>query len=298
METEDPRLADIIQQNPDENSAVCLVGFPSDEGVKINGGRPGASGSPERIRDQLFRLTPHGEYPEKHRSLLKAVADGGDLACSGVVEDDQKLLGAFVAESFQKKIIPVILGGGHETAFGHFLGYVEAEHPVTIINIDAHTDVRPLKKGKAHSGSPFYQALHHPSAVCKSYNVFGLNPASVSSDHLELVNTQGRILFENETTVTNVLEILNRHSSENLMVTMDMDAVKQAEAPGVSAPNASGISSEIWLELAFQFGRHPLVTSFDLCEVNPEYDQDSQTIRLAALTVWYFLLGVALREEV
>lgn len=295
--TTDQRLADFIQHSPGGNSTVCLVGFPSDEGVKINGGRPGASGAPERIRKELLKLTPHGRYPEEHLSLLKAVADGGDIACSGVVEADQKLLGAFVADSFQQKMIPVILGGGHETAFGHFLGYVEAEHPVSIINIDAHADVRSLKKGKAHSGSPFYQALNHPSSVCKSYNVFGLNPASVSSEHLELVNTQGRVLFENETTVANVLEILNRHSSENLMVTMDMDAVKQAEAPGVSAPNASGISSEIWLELAFQFGRHPLVTSFDLSEVNPEYDQDSQTVRLAALTVWYFLLGVALRDD-
>jgi len=76
---------------------------------------------------------------------------------------------------------------------------------------------------------------------------------------------------------------------------MDMDAVKQADAPGVSAPNALGIKKEDWLQLAYGFGKHPKVTSFDLSEVNPEFDRDNQTVKLAALTVWYFLLGVALR---
>ncbi|MEX0905374.1 MAG: formimidoylglutamase [Balneolaceae bacterium] len=291
----DPRLADIINRPGDKNPAACLVGFPSDNGVKINGGRPGASRAPELIRDQLLKLTPHADYAEQHISFLNGVADHGEISCSGTVEEDQEKLGVFIADSFQQKVLPVILGGGHETAFGHFLGYAKADQPLSIINIDAHTDVRPLKDGKAHSGSSFYQAVQHSSSVCASYNVFGLNPSSVSFDHLEFVKKHGQALFESETIVKNVLGVLNQ-LTENIMVTMDIDVVKQAEAPGVSAPNASGISSEVWLELAFQFGRHPLVTSFDLCEVNPEYDPDSRTIRLAALTVWYFLLGVALRD--
>ncbi|MGF1669348.1 MAG: arginase family protein, partial [Balneolaceae bacterium] len=58
---------------------------------------------------------------------------------------------------------------------------------------------------------------------------------------------------------------------------------------------ASGLSKHLWLDLAFEFGRQPGVTSFDLCEVNPLYDIDSRTSRLAALTIWYFLLGLSCR---
>jgi formiminoglutamase len=189
----------------------------------------------------------------------------------------------------------MILGGGHETAFGHFLGYAKSELSVNIINIDAHADVRELKNGKAHSGSPFRQAVEHQSRRCKSYNVYGLNPASVSADHLAYVSKQGDAVFEQSISVDAILNRLNLFDEESIMVTMDMDAVRQADAPGVSAPNASGISKDDWLKLSYGFGNHPKVTSFDLCEVNPEFDRDNQTVKLAALTVWYFLLGVALR---
>lgn len=75
-----------------------------------------------------------------------------------------------------------------------------------------------------------------------------------------------------------------------------MDAVSQSETPGVSAPNATGMRSELWLQLAVEFGLHPKVTSFDLYEVYPLYDIDNQTVRLATRTIWNFLLGEALRE--
>jgi len=292
----DPRLRDIIGGNNDENPTAEIILFPSDAGVKINGGRTGAADAPALILKQLLKLTPHPLHAVKHTSFLENVRVRDDLTCSGNVENDQELLGEVVAESLKKGAIPIILGGGHETSFGHFLGYAEEEKPVSILNIDAHSDVRPLKKGKAHSGSPFYQAIQHPSKMCRSYNVAGINPSSISEEHYRFVKNQGKCLMESETTLPAVVKIMNDLSTENLMITMDMDAVNQGQAPGVSAPNSSGISASLWLDLAFEFGKNPNVTSFDICEVNPAFDRDHQTVKLAALTVWRFLLGVALRE--
>jgi arginase family enzyme len=109
------------------------------------------------------------------------------------------------------------------------------------------------------------------------------------------VNKQGDAVFEQSVSVDAILNRLNLFEEDSIMVTMDMDVVFQADAPGVSAPNASGVGREDWLKLAYGFGNHPKVTSFDLSEVNPQFDRDNQTVKLAALTVWYFLLGVALR---
>lgn len=293
MISSDPRIGDLIDSSG-ESPVVNLIEFPSDEGVITNGGRPGASKAPELIRQFLLKFTPHSGYIKEHLSLLKRITMKR-INCEGTVQADQEKLGDAVSSSFQQKAIPVILGGGHETSFGHFLGYANSDQPVSIFNIDAHTDVRPLKNGLPHSGSPFYQSLTHPSGRCQSYHVFGLNPASVALEHLEFVQKNGSAVFESDVTAERVLGAMNEVSA-NIMVTMDMDAVNQSQAPGVSAPNASGVASQLWLELAFQFGNHPKVTSFDLCEVNPEFDRDHQTVRLAALTVWYFLLGVALRE--
>lgn len=295
MSKPDNRIRDFIQQVPGNNPAISLAGFPSDEGVRRNGGRPGAAQAPDQIYAQLLKLTPHARYTKQHTSLFQQTAGLRNVPCSGHVEADQEMLGKHVASQLASGILPLIIGGGHETAYGHFLGYVNAGKPVTILNIDAHADVRPLKEKKAHSGSPFYQAVKHNSGLCNSYNVFGLNPSSVAAKHVSFVKSHGISLFEDETTLPVVLDFFEKKAGQNIMISMDMDAVDQGDAPGVSAPNAAGLSKQLWLALAFEFGKCPAVTSFDLCEVNPVYDRDHQTVKLAALTVWYFLLGVALR---
>jgi len=294
MSSSDPRLRDYIGKNVTQPK-VSLIGFPSDEGVKINGGRIGASKAPNLIYKELLKLTPHPVHIDKHIKLLQKTESLIMLNCSGDLPSDHENLGEKVSDTLSDQILPVVFGGGHETAFGHFLGYAKSELPVNIVNIDAHADVREFKNGKAHSGSPFRQAIEHQSGKCRSYNVYGLNPASVSTDHLAFVQKQGDAVFEQSVSVDAILNRLNLFNEENIMITMDMDAVCHADAPGVSAPNASGINKEDWLTLAYGFGNHPKVTSFDLSEVNPEYDRDHQTVKLAALTVWYFLLGVALR---
>ncbi len=293
--TVDLRLRDFINGIEPAKALVHLIGFPCDRGVVLNGGREGAAKAPELIRAELFKLTPHTSYYQKHTNLLENVYNSGHVPCSGDVAKNQQILAKAVADRLKTRKIPVIIGGGHETAYGHFLGYAEAEKKVTIINVDAHTDVRPLAGDEPHSGSPFRQALDHPGSFCKAYHVFGLNPSTVAFKHYNFVKSKGGTAdFEREVSKETILRHLESAES-NIMVTMDMDAVKQSEAPGVSAPNASGLKKDLWLELALEFGRNEKVSSFDLCEVNPVYDRDNQTVRLAALTIWYFLLGVALR---
>lgn len=291
----DLRLRDFIQKTKRENSRISLIEFPSDQGVFINGGRQGSSKAPELIKAGLYNLTPHPAHYKGHTALLEKVWEIDRVECSGDLPADQELLTKKVAEELTKHSIPLIIGGGHETSFGHFMGYAETGRDVVIFNIDAHADVRELKDGKAHSGSPFYQALNHSSGRCKGYHVFGLNPASVSNDHFQFVNQNGSAHFLGDTSVEKIVRCLES-AGHDVMVTMDMDAVSQSEAPGVSAPNSNGMKTDLWLQLAFEFGRHPCVTSFDLCEVNPLYDIDHQTVRLAARTIWSFLLGISLRQ--
>ena len=358
----DVRLRDLIGQRVSESSTgknsqsglsfqeyfshglmVQLLGFPTDEGVRRNGGRPGAAEAPQTIADLLMNMTPvssgamsesgHGlqqsgssslqrsqglpqpgtapsqsgytssepgqdaEPPESvlrknHIALLERTGPLEMIECTGDVERDQERLGERVAELLRSGIFPIILGGGHETAYGHFLGYALAGMDTTIVNLDAHTDVRPLKQGKAHSGSPFFQALTHPSGHCRAYHVCGLNPFSVAEEHVTFVQNHGGETHFGAPTP----ELFHRLvDSGTVMLTLDMDVVHQADAPGVSAPNAAGIRSERWLDLARTAAANPSVTSLDLCEVNPRYDRDHQTTRLAALTVWTVLLELSKR---
>ena len=292
---DDPRLGRwLAAQRSAEGARVVLIGFPSDEGVRRNGGRPGAAQAPNAIREALYKLTPDAEHG-LFTDLLAQTADLGDVTVTGDVEADQETLGETLAPFLMGGVVPIILGGGHETSFGHFLGYVGAQRDVEILNWDAHADVRPLKNGQAHSGSPFRQAIEHDSGRCLRYQVAGLQPHSTARAHLDFIDEYGGEVVWRQRLNEVRVRSLAIGLAEPTLATFDLDAVDAAHAPGVSAPNVGGIPEDLWLYAAYEMGRSPLVGSVDVVELNPAFDRDGQTARLAALTIWHFLKGLAER---
>jgi len=291
----DPRIGRLLgtRLGRDEAPRVVMLGFPSDEGVRRNGGRVGAAGGPAAIRAALHRLAPDARS-ERFEDLLGRTRDLGDLEVSGDVESDQRKLGETLAPHLERGAFAIVLGGGHETSYGHFLGYVAAGRQVDILNWDAHADVRELKEGRAHSGSPFRQAIEDPSGACRRYSVAGLQPHSVARAHVQFVQQHGRVVWRDQVTRESIEELYCSARVPTL-VSFDLDAVNEAEAPGVSAPSPGGLPGELWLAAAYGAGRLPAVSSADLVELNPTVDQDGRTARLAALTVWWLLRGRAER---
>src|SRR5262249_46350931 len=106
--------------------------------------------------------------------------DLGDVRIAGTLEESQEALGSVIAELLKRDTIPVIMGGGHETAYGHYLGYVGAGKTVDVVNVDAHLDVRAVVDGKGHSGSPFRQMIEHPTQPLRHYYPWGIRPGVVS----------------------------------------------------------------------------------------------------------------------
>ncbi|MEE9204184.1 MAG: formimidoylglutamase [Nitrospirales bacterium] len=294
---DDPRLGLLLGRKVGDHTApkVAIIGFPSDEGVRTNGGRVGAAKAPDAIRHAFYRLTPDAEHADAFRDVVEHTRDGGNLAISGRVEQDQELLGDVVGGFLSQNVLPIIIGGGHETAYGHFLGYVKADQEIAILNWDAHTDVRELKEGKAHSGSPFRQALLHPSQKCRHYRVAGLLPYAVSRSHLDFIAKHGGQYDWKDALSRERIDEIYRSFSSPVMASFDLDAVDQSYAPGVSAPAVNGLSADLWLYAAYRAGKCPSVKSLDLVELNPQFDRDNQTARLAALTLWFFLKGLSER---
>ncbi|HET7024513.1 MAG TPA: formimidoylglutamase [Gemmatimonadales bacterium] len=294
----DPRIGHLLggHVNGTSKPRVVLIGFPSDEGVHRNGGRVGAAGAPTEIRRWLYRLTPDAQNHESFCELVERTLDLGDLACSDDVGRDQGALAEVLAPYLEDGIFPIILGGGHETSFGHFLGYAGSDRKVDVINWDAHPDVRKLLDDKGHSGSPFREALLHPSGACRRYTVAGLLPQSVAASHLNFLDdNRGRWIWGADLTAPAVNAIYAETDGPTL-VSFDIDAVDQTAAPGVSAPSVGGMEVGLWLHAAYQAGRNPKVASVDLVECNPVHDVDGRTARLAAVTVWQVLRGLAERE--
>jgi formiminoglutamase len=295
-DADDPRVGSLLGTGttPDE-ARVVLVGFPTDEGVRRNGGRVGAAQGPEAIRRVLWRLTPDAEQHEEFTRLLRETADLGDVPVTGDLEADQDRLGRVLAPHLTRGAVAVVLGGGHETAYGHFLGYAHAGRRVHLLNWDAHMDVRPLKDGRGHSGSPFRQALEHPSGACQGYTVAGLNPPSAARAHLDYLASHGGEAHFNTAISFYAIEGIYAARENATLASFDLDAVDQGAAPGVSAPATAGLSVHVWLHAAYQAGVCSTVGSMDVVELCPPHDPDGRTARLAARTVWEFLRGLSRR---
>jgi formiminoglutamase len=305
---DDPRLGEVIEFWRGDPAALTpgravLLGFPQDEGVRRNGGRAGAAEAPREIRKWLYRLTPwdgRGDIDLARRPPL----DLGDVRIEGTLEETQQALGEVVAAVLRRGGIPVVLGGGHETAYGHYLGYVAAGRPVGIINLDAHLDVRPGLDGLGHSGSPFRQAREHPAAPLPAdrYVCLGAQPQAVARAHWVYVRAGGGVVRWagdlRGTLVKPFLREVGRLARRGCAVyaSLDADVVRAADVPGVSAPNPDGLAGKRVLRCVRAAGASPRVASFDLVEINPRHDRDERSARWAALAVWHFLMGAAGRR--
>jgi formiminoglutamase len=305
---DDPRLGEVVEFWRGEPPVLrpgrpVLIGFPQDEGVRRNGGRVGAAEAPREIRRWLYRLVPWDCWTNADLTALGPL-DLGNVRIDGGLEGTQAALSEVVGAVLRGGAVPVILGGGHETAYGHYLGYVAAGLPVGIVNVDAHLDVRPLIDGRGHSGSPFRQAMEHPTHPLprERYTCLGLRAEFTSRAHIDYVRERGGVVQPDTGSRTDLGGLLSQAEGAyaragcRTYVSVDLDVVRLGEAPGVSAPNIGGVRVKDVCDVARQAGRAPNVASIDLVEVNPRHDRDGQTARLAALLVWTFLVGRASRK--
>ena len=129
---------------------IALLGFACDEGVRRNKGRTGAADGPATLRRALANMASHQGHDR--------CVDMGTISVDGEqLEAAHQALREAVADCQRAGKRTLVLGGGHETAFGHGAGVLDAfpGEKVGIINLDAHLDLRFADC--ASSGTPFRQ---------------------------------------------------------------------------------------------------------------------------------------------
>ena len=293
-------ITDLTQEDPIKpDEKICaFLGFASDEGIRRNKGRPGAKEGPKAIREALSNLPI--PYPKK-----SSFYDVGDIVCEdGELETAQKGLGQVVAYLLSKKTLPIIFGGGHETAWGHFQG-ITAAYPkadCAIINFDAHFDLRPQQNDtKGSSGTPFTQiaASRLSEGLNFSYTCFGIqqtgNTHSLFEKAKELnVHTVTADTFHLGDTI-GCLDILDEIILQHRMlyVTICLDVLAAAYAPGVSAPQALGLTPWHIIPLLHHLAASGKVVGIDITELSPPLDYDGQTAKVAASLVSEFIHHLA-----
>lgn len=265
---------------------VVLVGFACDEGVRRNGGRVGAKDGPKAIRMAMGNFAWHQSQP---------VYDAGDVRCDdGDMESAQSRLAAVVDQLIADRHRPLVLGGGHETAWGTFQGIVAArpKHRVGVVNIDAHFDLRA--DDVPNSGTPFAQIQRWCLDRNKPFNYFCLGTAKHSNtralydraDKLGVVNLDDLVLqLGNLEPVHQLVEGFS-HPCGSLHLSIDLDVLPAAVMPAVSAPAARGVcldAVEAVVGRTLALGK---VAAVDLVEFAPNFDRDGNAVRTAARLAW------------
>ncbi|MFM5804761.1 formimidoylglutamase [Aeromonas veronii] len=270
-----------------EAAGVVLFGFSCDEGVRRNKGRIGAAGAPLVVRKLLANTAWH---------LNRPVYDGGDVSCpDGDLDAAHGHLAERVAAALELGHFPLVLGGGHEVAFGSWSGlnrHLGGSGKVGIINFDAHFDLR-MKQDLASSGTPFFQIAEQCAAQGTPFHYACLGVA-------ETANTQALFARADELGVWYVKdEAMSERAlptllsgldafiadCDHLYLTIDLDVLPGAVMPGVSAPAARGVELAVIEPLIAHIRASGKLRLADLAEYNPTLDQDNRSARVAARLV-------------
>lgn len=279
----DPRLGDLVKTEID-GMDVAILGYPDDEGIRLNGGREGSKLGPREIRHWLYRTTPHARRP------LKAFCDVGDLDIRGDLEERLERGRRNASKLLAKNLQLLSLGGGNDYAYADGMAFLETykdKRPL-VINIDAHFDVRDLSHGLT-SGTPFYRLLE--SKIEHEFVELGIQGQCNSAQHWDYVESKGgkiisleEILDSGRTLSDLVIERLGDSllRKRPTFVALDIDSLAWPYAIGSSASWPVGLEPQsLWSLLQLLFKRMD-VRVFGIYEVSPPLDVSGGTAKLAA----------------
>lgn len=297
-------LIDISESDlPDnDNYTFVIIGFTCDEGVRRNQGRAGAAQAPAKLREALANL------PFNYFNSIN-IYDIGDINCPDRdLEQAQIALGQVISKILLAGCHPIVLGGGHETAWGHYQGIAQTAYAnnLGIINFDAHFDLRPKLNGDmGTSGTPFSQIAEQREFEGLDFNYFclGIQPmANTLSLYeeaeilgVEYIEADDLISPENAEHLESFINFIDNH--EHLYVSLDLDVFASSIAPGVSAPQPLGVTPANILPYLRLLAASDKVITFDVVELAPEYDLDNNTARLGAQLIADYIDTACLEDD-
>ncbi|MFT5886216.1 MAG: formiminoglutamase [Arcticibacterium sp.] len=273
-----------LQKSLLSSGNIAIVGYQCEEGIRRNLGRIGAKEGADAARKQLAKLAYHHSR--------KNILDVGNVVCDDTnLESTQQNLSDIISQLVSHNIFSIVIGGGHDVAYGHFKGLqqglnLKENSKIGIINFDAHFDLRPVGKA-GNSGTPFSQILEEHGDRVK-YLALGIQQQSNTK---ELFNNADRLgvkhLFNYDCEVSNIKAIFSTIDTfqaevDHLYVTIDMDGFSSAYAPGVSAPSPMGFTPFFVFKTLEYLFKTKKVVGLDIAELSPKYDLDNATARLAA----------------
>jgi agmatinase len=279
---------------------VAVLGIPFDSGVSY---RPGARFGPAHIRESSRLLRPYNPAQRVSPFAAQQVADAGDVAVNPFSIDEAIATIERAARSLLERIGSVLTLGGDHTIALPLLRAVAGRHgPVAVVHFDAHLDTWDTYFGAAYThGTPFRRASEEgliDRSGCLHVGVRGsLYTAEDLTQDADLGFQALPAAELDHIGVTGLTErIRERVGGRPVYVSVDIDVLDPAHAPGTGTPEAGGMSSRELLAALRSFGELNLVGA-DIVEVAPAYDHAQITGIAAAHAAYELLSALAVRRS-
>lgn len=275
------RLPHIAQP---EELDVAIVGIPFDGGTTY---RPGPRFGPRHVRQQSAIIRPWNPVLKVNPFSKHRVADFGDLAVNPLSIEDtfrriEKGIGAILTAGARC----LAVGGDHSISLPILRAIAAKRGPVALIQFDAHNDLWDEYFGSKYShGTPFRRAFEE--GILQDGNVLqvGLRGQVYGEDDFDFARAHRVRMVSAEEFhaqgMAPVLRHLKSFARKPVYVTLDIDCVDPAYAPGTGTPQVGGFTSHQILELVRAL-KGLVIASADMVEVSPPYDAGEITSLLAA----------------
>lgn len=260
---------------------IAIIGVPDD---RASVGNTGSAKAPDLIRKQFYKLF----MPPIEKEFK--VIDLGNIKNGETSRDTYFAIAQIVIELLMQKVIPVIIGGSHDLTMGQYLGYKNLQTLINVVLIDEKIDMFEPTQPQTDSTSFVMNMLTHTPNFLFNYSHLGyqtyLNDAKMVAT-LESLNFDCQRLGLIRANLEEVEPVLRDAD----MLSIDISAIRQADAPAHAQASPNGFTGEELCQIARYAGLSDKLTSIGIYETNPGYDNNHQTTQLTAQMIWYFIEG-------
>ncbi|RIW27846.1 agmatinase [Bacillus salacetis] len=268
-----------------EESRVVLYGMPMDWTVSY---RPGSRFGPARIREVSIGLEEYSPYLDRELEEINYF-DAGDIPLPfGNPQKSIDTIEGYIDGLMKDNKIPLGMGGEHLVSWPVMKAVYKKYKDLAVIHMDAHTDLREHYEGEPLSHStPIRKIAEHIGPE----NVYSFGIRSGMKEEFQWAKENGMHISKFEV-LEPLKEILPKLAGRPVYVTIDIDVLDPAHAPGTGTVDAGGITSRELLASIHEIARSEVnVVGADLVEVAPVYDASEQTANTASKLIREMMLG-------
>ena len=266
-----------------ENVQIAILGVQEDRNSE---GNYGCGKNLHFIRTKLYQLFPGNWQTE--------IADLGNVLKGNSVTDTYYAVSEIISDLLKKNIIPIIIGGGQDITYINYRAYDSLEQTVNVTAVDSRFDLGDLDSELTSQSYLSKIIMQEPSNLFNYSNV-GYQTYFNSQEEIQLLDN----LFFDTYRLGKAKELENIEPAfRNAdIVSIDIGAVRQSEAPANNNASPNGFYGEEICAISRYAGISDKVSSFGIYEYNSQYDNNHQTANLIAQMIWYFIEGVNSRVK-